>query len=279
MIKNVVITAGYKQSLHSLALAHSLIQNGIKIRGIIVVKTFQVKRIRFYIKQYGLRTVKEKFLSLILKRSGSGLSDETRFIKEYIAEKKCKAGDLFDFAQRHQIPVKQVNSLNHNDSLKFLKERNPEAVVYSGGGILKKAFISLASVGVFNAHSGLLPYFRGMNVIEWSLLYGIKPYTTVHFIESGIDTGQIIFKKPLPLEGLKNLSEYRGMGTRNEIESLVEVLTNYDKYNGSLIGQSREDGKQFFVIHPFLRKRVEGIIKNKLSLTEDIQKRRFGNKK
>ena len=40
-----------------------------------------------------------------------------------------------------------------------------------------------------------LPFFRGMNVIEWSLLYNVKPTVTVHMISEGIDTGDILFQR------------------------------------------------------------------------------------
>jgi folate-dependent phosphoribosylglycinamide formyltransferase PurN len=277
MIKDVVITAGYAQSLHSLALAHGLSINEVNVKAIIIVKTFQLKRIRFYLKQYGWKTVREKFFSLVLRMPDSNLSGESKFVKKYLSEKNCEVENLLAFAKKNKVPVKFVQSLNSEDSITFIKKINPEAIIYAGGGILKKRFLSIAKRGVLNAHSGLLPFFRGMNVIEWSILYGIEPYTTVHFIESGIDTGDIIYKRKLPVQGLKTLAEYRGMGTRNEVEALVQVAVNFDHYRKSLIKQKKEEGRQFFVMHPYLRKRVNKIIEHDLPLMDDIRKRRFDN--
>ena len=57
---------------------------------------------------------------------------------------------------------------------------------------------------IINPHSGFLPLFRGMNVIEWSLIYGFIPYTTIHFINTGIDTGKIAGAKLITLQPADN---------------------------------------------------------------------------
>ncbi len=59
----------------------------------------------------------------------------------------------------------------------------------------------MPKIGVLNAHGGILPEYRGMNVMEWSLLQGDQIGVTVHFIDSKIDTGQICFVNKVPVSG------------------------------------------------------------------------------
>ena len=95
----------------------------------------------------------------------------------------------------------------------FFKEMNNDLVVYAGGGILRKNFIKVPNIGILNAHSGKLPFFRGMNVIEWSLLYNVKPTVTVHMISEGID-GDILFQKSIPVKNNYSIVDLRGVSCR-----------------------------------------------------------------
>lgn len=46
---------------------------------------------------------------------------------------------------------------------------------------------------IINIHPSLLPSFKGLNAIQQAYDYGVKVYgITIHYIDSGIDTGQII---------------------------------------------------------------------------------------
>lgn len=44
-----------------------------------------------------------------------------------------------------------------------------------------------------NCHAGRLPFYRGRNILNWALINGEKSFgITVHYIDEGIDTGDII---------------------------------------------------------------------------------------
>lgn len=75
----------------------------------------------------------------------------------------------------------------------WVKERNPDWLVsVLFGYILKPDIISLPSKGAINLHPGFLPYNRGIFPNAWSIVEGTPAGTTLHFIDSGIDTGDII---------------------------------------------------------------------------------------
>src|SRR5436309_2693224 len=54
------------------------------------------------------------------------------------------------------------------------------------------AVIEAFRLGILNAHIGVLPAYRGMNVAEWAALEGGSVGCSVHFIDTGIDTGPIL---------------------------------------------------------------------------------------
>ena len=90
-----------------------------------------------------------------------------------------------------------------------------------------------------------------MNVIEWSLIYGFIPYTTIHFINTGIDTGKILLREKLNYN--KNIYAYRGSATVQNIELLSKVINDFNKYNDQAIIQKISEGKQFFIMHKYLK--------------------------
>jgi methionyl-tRNA formyltransferase len=61
--------------------------------------------------------------------------------------------------------------------------------------------LAIPNVGVLNLHPAYLPYNRGWHTPSWALLEGTPIGATLHFMDSGVDTGDIIHQKeliPLP---------------------------------------------------------------------------------
>lgn len=55
---------------------------------------------------------------------------------------------------------------------------------------------------IINLHPALLPAFPGAHAIEDSFRYGVKVFgVTIHYIDSGVDTGKIIAQRAVPYEG------------------------------------------------------------------------------
>lgn len=57
--------------------------------------------------------------------------------------------------------------------------------------------LSIPRVGVLNLHPGYLPYNRGWHTPSWALLEGTPIGATLHFMDAGIDTGDIVHQRPL----------------------------------------------------------------------------------
>jgi methionyl-tRNA formyltransferase len=54
--------------------------------------------------------------------------------------------------------------------------------------------------GCLNVHAGMLPEYRGRNVVNWALINGATEIgITVHFIDDGIDTGDIVLQDVVPV--------------------------------------------------------------------------------
>lgn len=66
--------------------------------------------------------------------------------------------------------------------------------------ILKPEFIAIFPQGVVNLHPAFLPYNRGQYPNVWSIVEGTPSGVTLHYIDEGIDTGELIAQKVVPVE-------------------------------------------------------------------------------
>src|SRR5205823_2904000 len=66
--------------------------------------------------------------------------------------------------------------------------------------ILSGKFLALFPRGCLNLHPALLPYNRGEYPNVWSIVEGTPSGVTLHYIDEGIDTGDIIAQKAVPVD-------------------------------------------------------------------------------
>lgn len=78
-----------------------------------------------------------------------------------------------------------VNEISNYENCKLLSNSYPL--------IFKSDFLKLFEKRAFNIHSSLLPQNRGCEPIQWTIMKGDKKTgVTIHRIEKGIDTGNIV---------------------------------------------------------------------------------------
>jgi methionyl-tRNA formyltransferase len=67
--------------------------------------------------------------------------------------------------------------------------------------ILKKEIFSLGTKGAVNIHPSLLPKYRGLSPQHQAIMHGdTETGVTVHLIEDGVDTGNIVLQKKIIIE-------------------------------------------------------------------------------
>ena len=68
--------------------------------------------------------------------------------------------------------------------------------------ILSPAFVDRFPHRILNIHPALLPSFPGVHAQEQAVLYGVRVSgVTVHFVDSGMDTGPIVDQRAVPVLG------------------------------------------------------------------------------
>ena len=68
------------------------------------------------------------------------------------------------------------------------------------GTILKKSFLEMFPKGCINIHPALLPFNRGAHPNVWSIVEGSPSGVTIHYIDEGVDTGDVIAQRKVPVK-------------------------------------------------------------------------------
>ncbi|HEX2227072.1 MAG TPA: formyltransferase family protein [Candidatus Binatia bacterium] len=68
------------------------------------------------------------------------------------------------------------------------------------GYILQPDFLALPPLGCINLHPSLLPYNRGAHPNVWSIIEGTPAGATLHYMDAGVDTGDIIAQRQVSVE-------------------------------------------------------------------------------
>ena len=108
---------------------------------------------------------------------------------------------LLNFAYKYKIDYLHPVNINSPEFIKKAKTYECDLFVsMSFNQIFKEQITNLPRLKTINCHAGKLPFYRGRNILNWALINDENEFgITVHYIDSGIDTGDIILQKTYPI--------------------------------------------------------------------------------
>ena len=130
-----------------------------------------------------------------------GSKSETKNIVGLIlhSPEKQKYGE--EIVSVYDMPEDKIfygNTLNNENILNAICNLQPDiAISVYFGYIFKKSFLDLFPWGCINFHPAYLPYNRGAYPNVWSIIDGTPAGTTLHYVNEGIDSGDIISQKQI----------------------------------------------------------------------------------
>ena len=108
---------------------------------------------------------------------------------------------LLNYSKKYGIDYLHPVSINSQVFLEKARKYDCDLFVsMSFNQIFKETIINLPRFKTINCHAGKLPFYRGRNVLNWALINGEDQFgITVHYVDSGIDTGDIIQQRSYPI--------------------------------------------------------------------------------
>ena len=93
------------------------------------------------------------------------------------------------------------NVINSKKSIITINKLKPDIIISAFWAyILKKDLINIPKYGCINLHPGFLPSNRGKNPNVWPIVDGSPGGICIHYVDEGIDTGDIIVRKTIKVE-------------------------------------------------------------------------------
>lgn len=183
------------------------------------------------------------------------------------------------------VPTQYVPHINDAATINFIHQHKPDLVMVSGTMLLRKPLLSqlTPSKGIINLHTGLSPYIKGgPNCTNWCLanndfhLIG----NTIMWIDSGIDTGNIISTEFTKFDGSENLQDIhlKVMEHAHElyIKSITTIQNNFEQCP-SVKQDSLDKGKLFYT-KMWKNKQKRFLLKNLLHFKEVVTSETYHQK-
>lgn len=171
--------------------------------------------------------------------------------------RKMQQSPVKQVAEEAGVPVFQPQKLRAEGVVEELRKLHPELIVVAAyGQILPKAVLELPKCGCINVHASLLPRHRGAAPIQKAILDGdtVSGITTM-LMDEGLDTGDMLVKRSLPIGADETAGELHDRLARLGRDVLEETLARFCA--GTLHPQPQDDSQSTYA--PMLKKE-DGLI-------------------
>lgn len=249
-MKLVVLTN--KGSFFGGKIVHALIDNKIEIEAVVVIK----QSLGYY----------RKLFKSVQKRVGvwEAIYFTLKRILGFLKRKRLCSCD----EDERRISIFYTKGTNSRETLDILKILSPDLLILGQTGIVKKELLEIPAIGTLNAHPGILPYYRGIDCAKWAIFNAEfeKIGITVHWVNSGIDRGNIITKEFYRFSGNETLEKLNEYLYDLCVSTLTRVILLI--HGGTIPGgdtQSPTEGSQYYKMpiefERLMRKKLEDFLR------------------
>ncbi|MBA5247441.1 formyl transferase [Marnyiella aurantia] len=242
----------------STAYIYNGITQNIDIEAVLIADaTPAIQLIKRRIKKLGFVTVINQLLFQTV------LSKTIAFFSKRLIECRKKQLNLRD----QPIPAEKildVGFVNSDICLKTIIDLNPDVIIVNGTSIIKKKILEATDAIFINTHVGITPQYRGVHGGYWALRnhdsqnFGV----TVHKVDSGIDTGDVIYQSTCAVTKKDNFLTYPLYQYALAIPLLVKTIENIKR--NQLVTAKKENVKSKLYYHPTMTDYIYGWFKDNI---------------
>ena len=170
-------------------------------------------------------------------------SDEIVAVVLHPGGRRRYGAEILRIAHENGAQVLDGSKLKERETIEAVEALSPDiGVSIFFGYIFKPEFIDLFPDGLVNLHPAYLPYNRGQYPNVWSIVEETPAGVTLHYIDAGLDTGDIIARKEVVVDAWDTgESLYRKL-ERESVELFQEQWPRLRAGSASRTGQAAEEG-------------------------------------
>jgi methionyl-tRNA formyltransferase len=146
-----------------------------------------------------------------------------------------------------RVPMLAPERINASDTVLAIREMAPDVLLsVAYNQILREPVRAVAPHGALNIHAGKLPFYRGRNILNWALINGETEIgVTAHFMDDGIDTGDIVLQRILPVGWTDTYGDLLDRVVALVPDLAVEALDRLASGTAELTVQRHQPGTYF----------------------------------
>lgn len=138
---------------------------------------------------------------------------------------------LLKYSKKHNIPYHKGVKVNSDTFYNLICDYDCDLFVsMSFNQIFRERIINHPQQKTINCHAGKLPFYRGRNILNWALINDEKEFgITVHYVDEGIDTGDIILQRTFLIndnDNYKTLLEVAYFECANILYDSIKIIQN-----------------------------------------------------
>ncbi len=182
--------------------------------------------------------------------------------RKRIAAIKSQYG--FDETVIDESKKKHVFSVNDEECIDLMKHIRPGIILVNATRILSQRLLESTDAIIINMHTGITPRYRGVHGGYWAVVnndYG-NCGVTVHLVDKGIDTGNILCQANIMVSKKDNYITYPYLQFGEGLPLVKSAMDDLMKGNRVTIPPRMNDSKLWY--HPTIWKYISNrIFRNK----------------
>lgn len=268
-MKILEITVLYRKSTTADAYLSLLKKNGYLPKKIIELESPKGRKFKLIQKFFG-KKITSKLLYFKNKKQ-KNTQYKSRLADHVMNSLPLNVKDLRidprNFSHAYQSI--EINNLEDSKLHALLAQEECKTFLFTGGGMLSERLLSIPNSKFIHIHPGIVPDIKGADGLFWSILERNKPGYSCFYMNTGIDTGDILYQEEFDLPSFDiALQDYSGeeiyRGLLDYYDPVLRAMTllglvkeserNKDKlYSLPAIKQNPDEGRTYFYMHTKLR--------------------------
>ena len=146
--------------------------------------------------------------------------------------------EINSFFEKNDVTYTQTHERILIESVKKL---NPDFILsYRYRHIIDEKFLQIVKVPIVNLHHSFLPFNRGAHPNFWSFYEDTPKGISIHLIDKGIDTGDIIYQEEIQLDLESTFRETYKKLDDEIVDRFIKIYPDIVAKNYDLIKQKNK---------------------------------------
>lgn len=240
-------------SLNTVATLWMLHEYGAKISSLVVRRLASLRRIREELAFSPRRLVSRVVNEIVLSGNKKKASSDAASLAPFLESLRCTETNAVTLASKLGANVAYFGNFNDPDAIAYFHSQPANCAIFTGGGLLGEPVVEAFDCGIVHAHPGILPQYRGMDVVQWAILEGSFDQigSTCQIMTTGIDVGPLLGNLTVDPKEFNRLQGIRTAVVERKIGLVTEMAIAYATGQRTTIPHP-SGGYQYFLMHPKL---------------------------